>query len=144
MSTVKEMLERVLNFDIQQSTEMAMEERADDVLEFNKHRIYEYSEDANEHPLRSPYSPRYAKYKMKLRGKQITDLYDSGEMFKKMRLIVSNGEYAITSDADYTKYVVKWANAPVFGLAIEDRDDVWNYVLLPLVAADFKAETGAK
>lgn len=143
MTTVLDMIERIKSFDLVQSAGNAMQANEQSILSLNRHQLYEQSVDADNNPLRSPYSPRYAAKKNRLRGKFITDLYYTGDFQGKFRLNVQGRQYIIASTSEHAPYAVKWADAPVYGLTGESKIEAWRIIKNDVVS-DFCSQTGCK
>lgn len=123
---------RFEGFDQVTTASDLMEQHKEEIIGLNQHQLYEESVDSEGNPLRSPYSDNnysikghegrsYRKIKEEMRGKKITDLYLTGEFYTDMVMRVSNGEYEINSTNDKTEFILKWANAPIFGLTTENK-----------------------
>lgn len=140
MCSAIEMMNRFKSFDQVVTAEELMEQHKEEIIGLNQHQLHEESVDSEGNPLREPYSDRayygvtnkeghhkgYREIKREIRGKEITDLYLTGEFYADMVLRVSNGEYEINSTNDKTEYILKWAAAPIFGLTTENKDAAWD------------------
>lgn len=125
-------------------------EYAIEIVDTLKYQLFEESVDGNGNTLRTPYSniagpvgPKgYRTLKREMRGKEITDLYLTGEFYAAMVLTVSGGEYSITSNDSKTVDIVKWANAPIFCLSLDSKAKVYTNFIRPAMTLKIAEITG--
>ena len=127
MATIVEMLKRVESFDPVQATGEAMEQHKKEILDVNRHQLYEQGIGSDGKPLPAYKSDRYAKQKLAQRGKSIVDIFKSGRLQKEMELFIMDNEYEITSFADYTR-AVAYYRPTIFGLTEDGKREAWNIV----------------
>ena len=142
--TPREFCDKVLAVPITELGVEAVYENREEVILQLQYQLYEQSLDGNGNPLRSPYSGKaenyesYKEVKLKMRGKEITDLLFSGAMFQAMALEVSSTEYIITSNVEYVDKLAEWANAPIFQLTTESQEVVRLHFLNAAMARKFQ------
>jgi hypothetical protein len=144
--TPREFCDKVLAVPVTELGAEAVFENREEVILQLQYQLFEQSLDGNGNPLRSPYSDyantfnqdSYRQRKLKIRGKEITDLFLSGDMFQAMALEVSSTEYIITSNVEYVDKLAEWANAPIFQLTTESQEVVRLHFLNAAMARKFQ------
>ena len=142
--TPLEFCDKYSNVPITELGAEAVYENREEVILQLQYQLFEQSLDGNGNPIRSPYSGKAENYesykavKLKMRGKEITDLFLSGDMFQAMALEVSSTEYIITSNVEYVDKLAEWANAPIFQLTTESQEVVRLHFLNAAMARKFQ------
>jgi hypothetical protein len=138
MATVGEMLRRVQSFNAIQAASVAMIQNEQPLLDINRSQLYDkgIGKDGQQLP---PYSTAYAKSKP---SRGIVDIYKTGTLQKKMKLTIESGKYEVSSQVDYSPYVVN-KRPTVYGFTTEGKRDAW-FIIRPDFVKEFKEHTGLK
>ena len=145
--TLTDFIEKVENIPLQEICKNSVEFNKEEIINVLQYQLFEQSLDGDGNPLRSPYSSQiglygngksYKQVKEEMRGKEITDLYFTGEMFAEMNMNVTDTEYHITSFVPYTEKLAKWADAPIFELTLENQESVRLHFLNQTIANQIK------
>lgn len=122
------MMERFAAVDLIELTAVQMSEDKQQVLDINRHQLYEegIGKDGVSLP---PYTTAYAKKKQRIRGKSIVDIYLSGTLQKDMDIEILGQEYTIFSRAPYSQYVAQ-LRPTIYGLTEDGKQSAW-HILRP-------------
>ena len=83
------------------------------LLNLNKEQLKEEHKNAKDQFNSPKYSAGYAQKK----GFTITDLYNSGDMFKSMTIEAKSNKFEIKADTDYVPDLMEKYGADIFGIA---------------------------
>lgn len=132
------MLRRVQSFNAIQAASDAMMQNEQPLLDINRSQLYDKGIGKDGQPL-PPYSAAYAKRKP---SRGIVDIYKSGALQNKMKLTIEAGKYEVSSQVDYSPYVVN-KRPTIYGLTSDGKRDAW-FIIRPDFVKEFKAHTGLK
>lgn len=107
-----------------------------DLVQLNKNQLYDDGEDAKEFTLRPYRSPMYAemKYNMRGDGKELTDLFLSGEFQRGFHILIQNDQYSITSSDEKTQKLISMYGEDIFGIADKNKEKAFLIIRPSLIA----------
>lgn len=144
MVTVAEMRRRFDTVGITELTADAMEQNADEVVEFNREQMNEKGVDKTGRQIRPKYTPFTVSVKRQ-KGQPFdrVTLRDTGEFQSRMHLQIQRDTFGISSDDYKTSSLVEKYGEDIFGLTSESKRQAWNDFLASGVVNSIKKITGA-
>ena len=92
-----------------------------DLIQLNKNQLYDSGVDSIGNLLAPYRSKHYADMKFQMRGKELTDLFLSGEFQRNFHIIVEGEQYGITSSDDKTGALIEKYGSDIFGINEESK-----------------------
>lgn len=143
MTTVAEMRRRFAKVDLVDLTGDAMEERSEDIVDYNKQQLDE-GIDSKDRRI----TPSYTRFTIqeKIRKGQeyrFVTLQDTNEFRSKFYLKLVSSDFEITSSDSKTEALKSKYGQDIFGLTKHSKEDAWSFDLSPIVVRKIKNITGA-
>jgi hypothetical protein len=134
MCTIKEMRERLQSLSLIDITGEVMQslEVEEDILDLNRNQLYESGIDSKGNKLHQYRSNHYRDFKYEIRGRELTDLFLTGQFQRNFYITVENGTYDFYSTDSKTQKLIDNYGDQIFGLTEENKIKA-HYIIRPLL-----------
>ena len=137
------MLRKFQALDPIQEIGEAIQRTAPEAIALNREQLFEKGEKATGEKLK-PYSPGYARRKLKMRGRSIVDGYLTGEMQREIFVDVrENGTAVFDSASPHAAFMIKRDGPAIFGLSADSKAE-YSAVIHPVYMGSIKRKTGVQ